>query len=326
MITCLAGGVGAARLLVGMQEAYDRDEINVIVNTGDDTEMFGLTICPDIDTIIYTLSGNSNAKTGWGLKDETWNVLERLDQLGGSTWFSLGDKDLATHLFRTELLTQGQTLSQVTQLLASRFGLKVKILPMSDDRVRTLLRVDPFEVQKQLGENFSTFLKGDYISFQEYFVRLKHSIAIKSVRFDGAQMARPAPGVLGTLKHSSTIVICPSNPIVSIGPILAISPIVDILKANRHKTVAISPIVNGTALKGPADRMMIELGHEPSVVGVARIYREYCDTLIIDNSDRRYISQVEELGMRCLATDTIMSSLDKSVELCNYLLKNAITE
>ena len=251
MITALAGGVGAARLLRGLVRVVAPDEVTAVVNTGDDTELHGLHISPDLDTVTYTLAGLNDDERGWGLAGETWRVMDSLERLGGETWFRLGDHDLATHLYRTQRLAEGATLSQVTAEITQSLGVDVPLLPMSDDPVRTRL----------------TLLGGPEVSFQEYFVGHRHAVAVSSVRFAGAEAAGPAPGVLDAIAGAEVVVVCPSNPIVSIGPLLAVPGIADALRARRDQVVAVSPIVAGAALKGPADRLMAELGHEATVVG-----------------------------------------------------------
>ncbi len=291
MLAALAGGVGAARLLSGLVEVVDPSALVAIVNTGDDAVLHGLHVSPDLDTVTYTLANMANELTGWGVRDETWTVMEALDRLGGETWFRLGDRDLATHLYRTGRLRQGARLSQVTKELTARLSVPACLLPMSDDPVRTCL----------------TLADGTEIEFQDYFVRRRHQVAVRAVRFAGAAEARPAPGVLEALREAERIIVCPSNPIVSIGPILALRALRQVLVERRAHVVAVSPIVAGAALKGPADRLLAELGHEPSVVGVARLYREIASTLVIDHADAARAGDVEAAGLRCVVTDTIMA-------------------
>ncbi|HUY86869.1 MAG TPA: 2-phospho-L-lactate transferase [Acidimicrobiales bacterium] len=300
MITALAGGVGAARLLSGMPAVSNPADMTVIANTADDLDLFGLRICPDIDTLVYTLAGASNLETGWGIAGETWNAIDALSRFGAPTWFKLGDKDLGTHLYRTSRLEAGATLTDVTDEIARSWNIAMRILPMSDTPVRTLLDVQGH------GE----------ISFQDYFVRLAHGVEVKSLRFKGADEAEPGPQVLDAILSAERIIICPSNPIVSIGPILALAPIRKALISRREAVVAVSPIVAGAAIKGPADRLMSELGFRSDVTGVAQIYSEICSTLVIDNADSALAGQVEELGLKCIVTDTIMSSAEVTSELC----------
>jgi len=292
VITVLAGGVGAARLLAGLVQVVPPATVTAVVNVGDDTVLHGLHISPDLDTVIYTLAGAVNPDTGWGLRDETWQAMAMLERYGGPSWFRLGDRDLGTHLYRTGRLADGARLSTVTAELARAWGLEVRLLPATDDQLRTMVTV--------AGEG--------EIGFQDYFVRRQHAVAIESVRFDGAAAASPAPGVLDAIAEAAHVVIAPSNPIVSIGPVLAVPGVRDALREARERTVAVSPIVAGAALKGPADRMLAELGHEVSVVGVARLYAEIASVLVIDEADRELAEAVEDTGMRCVVTPTIMSS------------------
>jgi LPPG:FO 2-phospho-L-lactate transferase len=304
MITALAGGVGAARLLRGLLRVVPPNDVTAVVNTGDDTVLHGLTICPDLDTVTYTLAGMNDDDRGWGLAGETWTVMESLEHLGGETWFRLGDRDLATHLYRTQRLGDGAPLSQVTREITTAVGIGAHLLPMSDDPVRTRL----------------TIAGGSEIAFQEYFVRRQHAVAVESVRFDGAARARPGPGVLDALDEGDVLIICPSNPVVSIGPLLAVPGIADALKQRRDRVVAVSPIVAGAALKGGADRLMAELGVEPSVVGVARMYADLAGTLVIDEADDALADEVEALGVRCIVTPTVMTSVDDAARLSATVL------
>ena len=299
MYTVLAGGVGAARFLRGMQAAGLADSTVAVVNTGDDTVMHGLSISPDIDTVTYTLAAAIDPERGWGLKGETWRAMEALARFAesrpsastaGGTWFNLGDADLATHMYRTARLAEGATLTEVTDEVRRAFGVDVRIVPMSDTRVSTVVTL--------AGD-------GSDVSFQEYFVRLRHDVPVSAVRFDGADAALFTD--MSLLTESRAVVIAPSNPVVSIGPIRALAGVDSALAARRDSVVAVSPIVAGAALKGPADRMLVELGMEPTVVGVARLYSPVCGTLVIDEQDAHLASLVEECGMRCIVTDTIMS-------------------
>ena len=300
MITVLAGGVGAARFLRGLVLEVDATTISVVVNTGDDTIMHGLSISPDLDTVTYTVADAIDPERGWGLANESWRVMESLaryqevkpnSSTAAGTWFNLGDRDLATHLYRTARIAEGATLSAVTQEIARAWGLAFNMMPMSDDQVAT--KVDILE-----NGVAST------ISFQEYFVQRRHGIPVTGVEFVGATTAQPT--FINNLHTSEAIIIAPSNPIVSLGPIRALSGVDAALTFNRDRVVAISPIVAGSALKGPADRMLVELGHEASVVGVARIYAPICSTLVIDQQDEALQSAVEREGMKCVVADTIM--------------------
>jgi LPPG:FO 2-phospho-L-lactate transferase len=304
MIAALAGGVGAARLLRGMIEVVPPRDITAIVNTGDDTDLHGLHISPDLDTVMYTLADAINPETGWGLAGESWRVMESLSRLGGVTWFNLGDKDIATHLYRTQRLSEGATLGQVTAELVASFGLDIRLLPVTDDPLRTRLQL----------------VDGPEVGFQEYFVHRRHDVAVSHVRFEGADEAKPAPGVLEVLAEAEAIVVCPSNPVVSIGPSLAVPGVLDHLVAARHRTIGISPIVAGAALKGPADRLLREMGFESSVVGVARWYASWMGTLVIDEADAGLAAAVEAEGVRCIVTPTVMSTVERSVALSRTVL------
>ena len=310
MITVLAGGVGAARFLKGLLEVVDAQSVTAIVNTGDDTELHGLSISPDIDTVIYTLSGAIDPERGWGLRNETWTAMEALAKFdavrpegsqAAPRWFNLGDNDLATHFYRTARVREGASASAITDEIRRAFALELEVLPMTNDRVRTVVH-----------------LADSSVSFQEYFVKLQHSVAVTSVEFDGAESAR----FIDTKKltDADIIVIAPSNPIVSIGPIRALAGVDDILAMRRDQVVAVSPIIAGAALKGPADRMLTELGHKATVVGVARMYAPICGTLVIDAQDEHLISAVEREGVRCIATDTIMSGIGVAASLARTVL------
>ena len=299
MLVALAGGVGGARLLSGLVQVADPGDVVAVVNTGDDLSLHGLHISPDIDTVVYTLAGLQNRATGWGVATESWTVMAELETLGGETWFRLGDRDLATHLYRTQRLGEGVPLHEVTAEIARARGLGVRLLPMSDDPVRTHL---------VLAEDTGGLAAGVEVPFQTYFVRLRHAVAVRSVRFDGAAAARPAPGVLEAIDGAETVVVCPSNPVVSIGPILAVAGIREALAARRKQVVAVSPIVAGAALKGPADRLLEELGHESSVVGVARLYAEWVGTLVIDEQDADFADAVEAEGVHAVVAPAVMTS------------------
>ena len=299
MITVLAGGVGAARYLAGQLQVTPPTDVTAVVNVADDIELHGLHISPDIDTVIYTLSGAIDPERGWGLADETWNALSELRMLGIDAWFNLGDRDIGTHLFRTTLLREGLSLSEVTARLAAARGLCCRVLPASDERIETRV----------------TLASGEEIGFQEYFVRLRHDVAISGVRFDGVEAACPAPGVREAIAGADVVVIAPSNPVVSIGPVLAITGVAEALAARRERTVAVSPIVAGAAIKGPAARMLRELGEEASVVGVARRYRDVAGALVIDEADAELASAVADAGVRAVVAPTIMSSPEAAAGL-----------
>lgn len=290
MLASLAGGVGAARFLAGLVQTVPPEELVVVGNTGDDDEFHGLLVCPDLDSVTYTLGGASNRELGWGLEGETFACLDALDRYGEDTWFRLGDRDLATHLFRTRRLREGASLTAVTAEIAAAWQLGLRLLPMSDDPVRTRITVDG----------------GRELRMQEWFVRERSQPPVVSVRFDGADVARPAPGVLEALAAADAIVLCPSNPVISIGPILAVPGIREALVARRERVVGISPIVGGAPVRGPADRLMGPLGIEVSCVGVARAYAPFCSVLVIDALDESRASEVEATGVRAVVADTMM--------------------
>ena len=309
MITVLAGGVGAARYLAGQLQVTPAGDVTAVVNVADDVELHGLHVSPDIDTVIYTLSGAIDTGRGWGLADETWNALGELRALGLDAWFNLGDRDIGTHLFRTTLLREGVSLSEVTARLASARGLGCRVLPVSDQRIETRV----------------TLASGSEIGFQEYFVRLAHNVAISGVRFAGVDEAQPAPEVLDAIASADVVVIAPSNPVVSIGPVLAVGGVPETLAARRERNVAVSPIVAGAALKGPAARMLSELGEESSVVGVARRYRDMVGTLVIDEADSGLAAAVADVGMRAVVAPTIMSSPEAAAELARRTMAAAMS-
>ena len=312
MLVALAGGVGAARLLAGLVQVVDPATVTAVVNTGDDMVLHGLHISPDIDTVTYTLAGLDNKETGWGLTGETWTVMTALEEIGGESWFRLGDRDLATHLYRTQRLASGAPLSAVTAELAAARGVAIAVLPMSDDPVRTKVTLAP-----AAGEGPAE------VDFQHYFVRLGHQVPVAGLRFDGAPAARPGPGVLAALAEAETIIVCPSNPLVSIGPILAVPGVTEALVDRRPDVVAVSPIVAGAALKGPADRLLTELGHQASVVGVARLYAPWVATLVIDEADAHLARAVEAEGVRCVVAPTVMSSAERAARLADVVRRPA---
>jgi LPPG:FO 2-phospho-L-lactate transferase len=313
VITVLCGGVGAARFLTGLLEVVDPAEVTAVVNTGDDVDLHGLRVCPDLDTVTYTLAGAVDSERSWGLAGETWAAMQALDRYGAPTWFRLGDRDLATHLYRTGRLAAGATLSAVTAEIAAAWGLSLRLLPMSDDPVRTRLRL--------AGEAGETGEAGAAeVDFQEYFVKLRHSVPVAEVRFVYAEQARPAPGVVEAIGASDVVVLAPSNPVVSIGPMLAVPGIAAALRARRGRVVAVSPIVAGAPLKGPADRLLEELGGEASVVGVARWHTAHAGTLVFDVRDAELAEQVEAAGMRSVVTDTVMRTREVAADLARVVL------
>jgi LPPG:FO 2-phospho-L-lactate transferase len=300
VITVLSGGVGAARLLRALRR-HDADvELSAVVNVGDDVVMHGLTICPDLDTIMYTLAGVNNDELGWGLAGESWRVMQRLGELGGDNWFGLGDLDLATHLYRSQRLSHGATKTEVTRELVSKFGLDVALLPVSDDSITT-------EFDTEMGP----------LSFQEYFVRHHHDVVVNAVRVRGAAAARLSDESRDALERSERIVIAPSNPLISIDPILRVPGVLDILSQRRDDVVAVSPLVGGAALKGPADRLMRELGHDVNSVGVARFYQGIVGTMIIDVVDANQADAVSATGCDVRVTTTVMSDENHAMALAD---------
>ncbi len=307
-LAALAGGVGAARFLSGLVRCVDPASITVVVNTGDDEEFFGLHVSPDLDSITYTLAGASNVEQGWGLAGESFRTMEALARYGEPTWFNLGDLDLATHIFRSRRLRDGAALSAVTAEIATSWGLELQLLPMTDDRVRTRITCTGPDGSEQS------------LAMQEWFVRERAEPAVRAVDFEGAADARPAPGVLHSLERADTIVICPSNPIISIGPILAVPGVRDVLVRRRDRVVAVCPIVDGAPVRGPADRLMAPLGVEVSPAGVARHYREFCATLVIDERDAAHADAVRAAGVRPVVTETLMRSPQIAAELAQCTL------
>ena len=284
-VTVLSGGVGGARFVQGLLDAVDPTGVTVIGNVGDDLEVFGLHISPDIDTLLYTLGGVADEERGWGRAGETWNALQTAAELGGETWFQLGDQDLGLHLARAEALERGEPLSTITERFARRFGISARILPATDDRLRTWIEIE-----------------GGELPFQEWFVRLRHEPEVLAVRYEGAEEARPAHGVVEALDEADLIVIAPSNPFVSVGPILAVEEIRAALAERRVPAVAVSPLIGGKAVKGPADRMMNRLGGGTGPLEVARCYEGLIDALVYDEADGEV-----ELDVRPLVTKTLMT-------------------
>lgn len=298
-VCVLCGGVGAARFLRGLIRTVDPSNITAIINTADDMVLHGLAISPDIDTCTYTLAEAINTETGWGLTGETWNAMDTLTRYGGQTWFGLGDRDLGTHLYRTQRRSEGAALSTITAEIAAAWNIDITMLPMTDDDVRTKVTVDT----------------GEVLDFQRYFVERQHSDAVTAVRFDGAQSATAAPGVVDAIRDADAIVIAPSNPIVSIAPLLAVPGIRDALVAQRKRTAAISPIVGGAAIKGPAADLMRTLGHDVSVVGIASIYAELIAHLVIDNADADEHARVAAVGVTPHVRDTMMVDAEVAAQL-----------
>ncbi len=299
-IVVLCGGVGAAKLLQGLVKVVAPNSVTAIVNTGDDLSLHGLHICPDIDTVIYTLGNEINPDTGWGLRDEGWRAMDMLAMYGGIDWFRLGDRDIGTHLFRTQRLSEGATLSEVTREIAAKWGVGVNVIPMSNDPVRTIV----------------TTVRGEDLNFQDYFVRLAHDVEIASIKFQGHETAHPAPELISEILEANIILVAPSNPLVSIAPILSIAGIRDALQKRRKDVIAISGIIGGKALKGPAGRLLNELGYEASAAAVAEIYKDIAGTFVIDDVDKHERMRIQELGLNCIITDTVMTNSTKAADLC----------
>jgi LPPG:FO 2-phospho-L-lactate transferase len=299
-VVALAGGVGGAKLAHGLAGILPPQDLTVIANTGDDFEHYGLYICPDLDTLCYTLAGSANPETGWGRRDETWNVMENAAQLGGPEWFRLGDQDLGTHLERTRRLREGQTLSQVTRDFCRAWGIENTILPMSDQPVRTIVET----------------AEGD-LTFQEYFVHRRCEPRVTGFRFAGVEAAEPAPGARAAIRSAEVILICPSNPWVSIDPILRV------IGRMEKPVVAVSPIIGGQTVKGPAAKMFRELGIEPSALAVARHYCDLATGFVLDRVDHELEGEIRSLNIETLVTNTLMKSHDDRMKLAGHILEFA---
>ena len=310
-VVLLAGGVGGAKLAHGLQ-AQVGDRLTVVVNTADDLERHGLAIWPDHDTVMYTLAGRDDQERGWGLRDETWTTMDELARYGEDTWFRLGDRDLATHIVRSERLRAGDRPTEVALALQEANGVVATILPMTDDEVRTDVLTDD-----------------GWLDFQDYFVKLHQEPAVREVRFDGADAAEPTPEVraaFGDLDAGDVIVVAPSNPVVSLGPILAVPGVPEMIAAARARgvgVIAVSGIIGGQALKGPADRMLASLGHESSALGVARLYADWIDAFVLDTVDAALAAPIGALGVRAVVTDTIMTDDAARARLAGELLEAA---
>lgn len=305
MITTLAGGVGASKFLDGLSRVAPPEEISIIVNTGDDIEMFGLYIAPDLDIVTYTLAGVVNPETGWGLAGDTFNCLEQLlDYTQTERWFNLGDRDLATHIFRAQQLRQGRPLSEIAERLRTALGVKSRILPMTDTHTPTTIITNEGEMH-----------------FQEYLVKRRAQPKVAGIRFENIESAKPAPGVAEVVLSSDAIIICPSNPLISIGPILAVPGMRDLLERAEAQVVAISPVVGGASLKGPTDRMLADLGMQVSAAQVARLYSDVADVFILDVQDEAAKHEIEDLGLKVCVTDTVMSGLEEKISLAKFTLE-----
>lgn len=304
MITALGGGVGAAKFLEGLTKIVPVEELTLIINTADDIELYGFNISPDIDTVIYRLSGNIDADKGWGLKGDTYSILNSLSSFGKETWFGLGDKDFATQIFKKEHSENGKTKTQVTKLTSEVFGLDdLSIIPMSDEPVETWINTD-------IGE----------IHFQEYYIKHQMKPEVNGIKLKGIEDAQPSPGVIEAISESEIIIICPSNPIISIGPIIEVKGIKEALVKSSAKVLAISPLIGGKPLKGPADKLMRGLGMEASSTAIANFYRDFLDVMIIDDSDAGEAEKINSLGISTFITDTIMTGPEKSRNLSEKIL------
>jgi LPPG:FO 2-phospho-L-lactate transferase len=301
-IVALAGGVGGAKLADGLARILG-ERLTVIVNTGDDFVHLGLHVSPDLDTVMYTLAGMANPQTGWGISGETWNFMGQIERLGGPAWFKLGDRDLATHVFRTERLAAGHTLSKVTADLCRSLGVASRLLPMSDDAVRTMIRSDDGE-----------------LAFQDYFVRLACAVPVRGLRYEGAQKARINPALAVDRDAPDAILICPSNPYLSVDPILAVPGMREWLRGHRRPIVAVSPIVGGGAIKGPAAKIMAELGAPVSALGIARRYRGLVDGLVVDHADASLAGEIAAEGTDVRVAPTVMSNIDDRIALARVCL------
>jgi LPPG:FO 2-phospho-L-lactate transferase len=302
-ITALAGGVGASKLLLGIYEAIDPSLLTIIVNTGDDIVLHGLKISPDLDIVTYTLAGVVDSAKGWGIRGESFHALKRLGGYGRANWFNLGDRDLATHIHRTAMLAEGKTLSEAADSIRTALRVKSRILPMSDDPIPTM--IDSNEGP---------------LHFQEYLVKRRTEPVVKGIRFAGVESAQPAPGVLEAIRDADRVIICPSNPLISIGPILAVPGIRERLRTHKEKVFAVCPIVGGKSLKGPSDKMLAQLGHEPTALGVAKLYAGFTGTLVIDPADKLQVAAITALGMKVAIIPTVMKTRPQKRKLAHALL------
>ncbi|MFY9554097.1 MAG: 2-phospho-L-lactate transferase [Blastocatellia bacterium] len=303
-VTALAGGIGASKLLLGLASVMPPEDISIIANTGDDIELFGLRICPDIDTVTYTLAGVINQDTGWGLKGDTFECLRWLARYGEAAWFNLGDRDLATHIFRTNQLREGFSLSEVTDVISRALGVRSKIIPMSDGYTPTRVITDEGEMH-----------------FQEYFVRRRCEPRVREIRFDGLESAVPAAGVLSAILGANAVIVCPSNPFISIGPILNVPGIREALIQTQGTVIAVTPIIGGRALKGPAADMLRDLGHEVSARGVAEIYADFIDVFVLDEIDASIVAGAKPSPVQMIVTNTVMTTLQDKQRLARRVLE-----
>jgi LPPG:FO 2-phospho-L-lactate transferase len=302
-ITALAGGVGASKLLLGLYDVADPARLTAIVNTGDDITLHGLKISPDLDIVTYTLAGVIDPAKGWGFRGETFHALKRLAVFGRVNWFNLGDRDLATHIHRTAMLAEGKSLSDAAESIRTALGVKSRILPMSDQAVPTIIESD------------------EALHFQEYLVKRRAEPIVRGIHFENVESAGPAPGVLEGIRDADRIVICPSNPLISIGPILAVRGIREALRARRKDVIAVCPIVGGKSLKGPSDKMLEQLGYESSAHGVAKLYADFTGTFVVDPADESQVEAVQTLDMRVAVVPTVMKSRADKRKLARALLR-----
>ena len=303
-IAALAGGVGASKLLLGLYDVLpDPSAMTAIVNTGDDITLHGLKISPDLDIVTYTLAGLIDPKKGWGFRGETFHLLKRLAVFGRVNWFNLGDRDLATHIHRTALLAEGKTLADAAESIRTALGVKSRILPMANEPIPTIIQTD----------------EGD-LHFQEYLVKRRAEPIVRGIRFKGAEKSQPAPGVLQAIREADRLIICPSNPLISIGPILAVPSTREALRARRANVVAVCPIVAGKSLKGPSDKMLTQLGHDPSAHEVAKLYADFTATFVIDPADESQVNSIQALGMKVVVVPTVMQTRTDKRKLARALL------
>jgi LPPG:FO 2-phospho-L-lactate transferase len=308
-ITTLAGGIGAAKFLLGLIGVAPPEQVTVIANTGDDIELFGLRISPDVDTLIYTLARVVDEAKGWGIAGDSFHCLSWLARYGEATWFNLGDRDLATHIYRTQWLRRGRSLSEITDHIRRSLGVRSRILPMTDSYIPTRIVTDEGEMH-----------------FQEYFVRRRCQPRVKAIEFKGIETSQPAPGVISAILQADLVIICPSNPLISIGPILAVPGLRDALKQTQAKIAAITPIIGGRALKGPAADMLRDLGYEASARAVALLYSDFLDLFVLDETDRALRPAIEELGMRAVVCNTIMDTIEDKRRLARQVLEAVYEE
>lgn len=302
-IVVLSGGVGGARFLEGLVQLVPQKDIVVIGNTGDDEEFYGLHVSPDLDIVLYTLAGVVDEKQGWGLKNETYNTMKQLTFLGNNAWFQLGDKDLATHIHRTNLLKKGQTLHEITNELVRSFGLEIKLIPMSNEQVKTIIKTPH-----------------GAIPFQEYFVKNRWQDEILDILYSNAEESKPTPGIIDAILSANSVILTPSNPLVSIDTILSVPGIKNALLQTKSRIAAVSPIISGKTIKGPADKMMQAMGMEVSCSGVADHYRDFLDVIVIDTQDEKLKTDIEKLGIQTIVTNTIMKDKSAKKQLAQKVL------